>query len=147
MQNKNIKFLSVFFYFLLFILNSAYSVSLCIAASDITAKATIDKKDIFIGDKIRYNIEVVAPRDIMVEFPQFAENLGGFTIKDFGGKQKKNFFKKEVRYEQWYILDTYLTGKYQIPASNIRYKTVLGKEGSISTETISVEIKSLLELE
>ncbi len=112
----------------------------------VKVSAEVDKSSINIGDKIRYTITVSADKDIDIEFPQFGENLAGFAIIDFGSKKKGFWGKKTL--SQWYLLDTYVTGKYTIPASTIRYKSKDAKEwNKIQIKEIQIEVKSILEKE
>jgi len=113
----------------------------------VSAESSVDKKEAFIGDKILYEVTVTAPKDAEITFPQFAENLGGFAIKDFGGSKKSRPFKGVVVYRQWYLLDTYVTGEYKIPGTEIAYKTKDGKEGRVAVKEAAVMIKSILEAE
>lgn len=140
-QNKLAVLLFALFFQAAFVLPAVASDNI------VAASAKADRVNVFIGDKITYTIRVSAPSDIKIEFPQFAENLGGFAVKDFGGRKKKNFFKKEIIWEQWYALDTYTTGKYQIPATVIKYKTPGGKEESLSVPAVAIEVKSILMLD
>jgi len=110
----------------------------------ITVKASVDKTVAAIGDKIKYTILIEKDRDIEIEPETFAQNLGNFAIKDFGS-ERSAFFNKE-KISQWYILDTYVTGKTTIPKVTIKYKKKKDKDWSqIDTGEISVEVKSLLD--
>jgi len=105
--------------------------------------ASVDKDKATIGDKITYTIAVKAGKGIEIKFPEFAENLGGFAIKDFGTSEK-GWFKTKT-YRQWYVLDTYVSGKYSIPEATIKYR----KKGQVewqevSTEKITIEVESIL---
>ncbi|MFQ6042303.1 MAG: hypothetical protein ACE5PV_15715 [Candidatus Poribacteria bacterium] len=109
----------------------------------ITVTTQVDQTTISIGDKIKYTITVEAKPELKVELPQFAENLGGFAIKDFGQlKPKKR--KGWMVYQQWYLLDTYTTGSYTIPAPVIRYTEADGTKREIKGKEVTVEVKSVL---
>ena len=110
----------------------------------ITVTTQVDQKTISIGDKIRYTITVDAEPELKVEFPQFGENLGGFAIKDFGQVEPKKH-KGRMVYQQWYLLDTYTTGSYTIPAPVIRYTDKDGTKREIEGKEVTVEVKSVLE--
>ena len=110
----------------------------------ITVKVAADKTTVAIGDKIKYTILIEKDKDIEVEPSAFGQNLGNFAIKDFGSI-KREFFNKE-KISQWYILDTYVTGKTIIPKVAIKYKKTKDKDWSqIETAEVSVEVKSLLD--
>ena len=106
--------------------------------------ASVDKDKVTIGDKITYTLTVKADKDIEIKFPEFAENLGGFAIKDFGSSEKSWF--KTKTYRQWYVLDTYVSGKYSIPEATIKYRKKGQEEyQEVSTDEITIEVESILE--
>lgn len=110
----------------------------------VTVEASVDKNEISIGDRLKYTIRIKTEKDIEVRLPSFAENLGEFAVKDFGSSEGGFWGRRKI--EQWYILDIYETGIYTIPAANIGFRE-RGKEEwhDISTEEITVEVKSLLD--
>ena len=109
----------------------------------ITVNAFVDKRKATIGDKIRYTIEVRANKDFKVKFPEFSEKLGIFYIRDYG-KWERKWFTKKI-YRQWYILDTYSTGKFVVPEAVIKYRTFREKNWhDIKAHEISIEIESVL---
>ena len=110
----------------------------------ITARAATDKTSAAIGDKIKYTIFIEKDKDIEIEPETFGQNFGNFAIKDFGSL-RRIFFNRE-KISQWYILDTYITGKTTIPKVTIKYKRKKDKDWSqIDTNELSVEVKSLLD--
>jgi hypothetical protein len=97
-----------------------------------------------IGDKITYTLNVKADKGIEIEFPEFAQNLGDFAIKDFGSSEKSWF--KTKTYRQWYVLDSYVSGKYSIPPSLIKYRQIGQEEWQeVYTDEITIEVESILE--
>jgi hypothetical protein len=105
---------------------------------------SVNKDKITIGDKITYTLTVQADKDIEIEFPEFAQNLGGFAIKDFGSSER-GWFKAKT-YRQWYVLDTYVSGKYSIPPSVIKYRKAEEEEWQkVKTRGISIEVESVFE--
>ena len=129
--------------FLLFSING-FSLPTNNNKPPINVKVAVNKQTITIGDKIHYTITVESPKDIEIQLPKFADNLGGFAIRDFGSSQKL-WWNKKV-YKQWYILDTYTSGSYTIPETTIKYrKTGEKKWHTLNTKKIKIEVKSLLE--
>ncbi len=110
----------------------------------IRARSEIDKSAVTIGDKIKYSLIVEASKGVEVKFPEFGEDLGEFAIKDFGSKESNFFVNKKV--VQWYLLDTYVTGKHILPKAVIKYKEK-GKNEWLELEVgeKSIEVKSILE--
>ncbi|MDD5561644.1 MAG: hypothetical protein PHT50_05930 [Candidatus Omnitrophica bacterium] len=110
----------------------------------ITVRAQVDKTTLAIGDKLKYTILIEKDKDIQIEPFAFGRDVGNFAIKDFGSK-RSSFFNKE-KISQWYILDTYVTGKATIPKVTVKYKRKKDKDwSSIEAGEVSVEVKSLLE--
>jgi len=115
------------------------------AASEplIVPTVTVDKPVITIGEKIRYTVSVEAAPELEVTFPEFGSNLAGFAIKDFGSDGPTKTDDGRVVRKRWYVLDTYVTGAYNIPPATVKYKTPGGEEKEIKTTDIFVEVKSV----
>ncbi len=109
----------------------------------VTVIASTDVQEATIGDKIRYTITVISDPELEVDLPQFGENLGGLAIKDFG-QSPPSKFKGKTRQEQWYLLDTYITGTYTIPAPVVKFKSQDGKETEIEGNEVNVEVISVI---
>ncbi|MCM8787566.1 MAG: BatD family protein [Candidatus Omnitrophica bacterium] len=121
--------------------------NLCFSAKQnppIEAKAFLNKNSLFIGERFTYTILIKTESDIEIEFPKdFLLNLKEFNIVNSGLSSKKFFKRKILKY--WYILDTYLVGKYTIPAFAIKYRKKtdnLWKDLTINK--IELEVKTLL---
>ena len=73
-------------------------------------KASINKKRIFIGDRIRYKVEAIPGLAAFeVKFPQFKDgSIGGCEIKDSG--------------DRWLDMTSYYVGKRKIPSIEIKYR-------------------------
>ncbi len=105
---------------------------------------SVDQTKITIGQTIKYRIEMVADKNISVEFPQFGEMLGSFAIIDFSqdDPQRKG---DTVHYQREYVLDMYLTGKYVIPPARITYTLGDSQESkTLFTAPIFVTVDSML---
>ena len=110
----------------------------------ITVKVGGDKTVAAIGDKIKYTIFITKDKDIEIQYPAFGQNFGNFAIKDFGSKRNVFFNKEKI--SQWYILDTYITGKTTIPKVTLKYKRKNNADWSqIEAGELSIEVKSLLD--
>ena len=110
----------------------------------ITVKASVDKPIAAIGDKIKYTIFIEKDKDIEIEPFTFGQDLGNFAIKDFGSS--KSVFLNKEKISQWYILDTYITGKTIISKVRIKYRKRNDPDWSrIDTAEVSIEVRSLLD--
>jgi len=105
--------------------------------------AKIDRHSVTIGDKIRYTLVVKSLRGIEVRFPQFVGNPGGLAVRDFGSSIRNWWFFKV--YKKWYVLDTYTSGDYTIPACVIKYRRKGNKAWhKINVKALKVKVKSVL---
>jgi len=111
----------------------------------VVATVRVDKPTVTIGDTVRYTIEVESAPGIAVTFPDFGANLAGFVIKDFGMEGPRKRPDGRVVRKKWCLLDTYLTGPYNIPPATIRYKGKDGREHEVKTTDLFVEVKSAAE--
>ena len=102
----------------------------------ISITTQVSQTAISIGDKIEYTVTVHAD-------PKFAENIGGFAIKDFGTTEPKKH-KEGMVYQQRYTLDSYTIGRHTIPAAVVFYTDAEGRKFEIEGEALTVEVKSVL---
>ncbi|MFA5363337.1 MAG: hypothetical protein WC335_08915 [Candidatus Omnitrophota bacterium] len=133
-----------------FIFFFAAAASACFAKdkkgpdAPITIEARVDRTAAAIGDKIQYEIVIQKTKDIEIEPFVFGQNLGDFVIKDFGSK--RSVFLNKEKITQWYILDTYITGKTTIPKVVLKYKLKTDKDWHLlEAGEIAIEIKSTLD--
>ncbi|MCM8781935.1 MAG: hypothetical protein NC828_02655 [Candidatus Omnitrophica bacterium] len=112
---------------------------------DIVATAAVDKTSIQIGDKFTYTITVKAKKNVEVEFPQILpEGLSGFAIKDFGSSLKGLLGNKT--FKQWYLLDTYVSGKHVIAAAVVKYRPKGQTDWQeLRVNEVELEVKSILD--
>ena len=74
-----------------------------------SVKASIDKKRIFIGDRIRYKVEAVSDRGLEIEIPRPKDSkIGDCEIKDSG--------------KDWLEITSYYVGKRKIPPVEVKYR-------------------------
>jgi hypothetical protein len=104
----------------------------------------VDRPTINVGDLINYTIHVDSDSNILFNMPQFAENLGGFVIRDW--KRPKPRINDDGRREQehTYVLETYLTGNYELPPAHIRYRDSSGTN-VLSSTPVCVEVITVAE--
>ena len=139
----------LFYIILLFVVVSG-GFSLCRAEEDSATKKSIevttsvDKKSVTIGDKIKYSIVISKDKDIEVDLKDFGHDFGIFSIKDFGSEEKVSFGKEKIT--QWFLLDTYVTGKSVIPKVTIKYREPGTKDWQeLAGQEVEVEVKSVLD--
>ncbi len=113
--------------------------------SIVKVNANVDNAKVTIGDKIKYKITVNFPEEIEVLFPEIMDEIAGLTVVD-SGNEKLEKDEGRIMQEIWYILETYDTGSYIIPALEIKYK----KKGELEDEIVKtpevfIEVVSILD--
>lgn len=108
-------------------------------------KASVDRKKIYIGDRIRLTVDVRAPKGMEVAFPPFDDyRMGEFEIKDGGGKTVRRMLGGRVL-RKWYSITTYSAGKASIPPIEIKFRMKGEKDWSAQkTAAIDVNVGSVL---
>jgi len=115
------------------------------AADPVTARGSVNKRTVLIGDRVRYTIETRRTKNLEIEFPAFADKkIGDFEIKDSGLIVKKGFLGG-VKEARWYDIATYTVGKHTIPEAVLKYGSK-GKSDkkSMSIKPLDVAVESVL---
>ncbi len=112
--------------------------------SPIYLQVNVNKPSINIGDLIRYTITVDTETNVQYQMPEFAQNLGKFAIRDWERSEPVKTENGRVEQKQIYVLETYLTGTYEIPPVKLIY-FYKGKTNLISSTPICVEVTSVAE--
>lgn len=107
-------------------------------------KTGLSRKRIFIGDRIRYKVEIVSRRDIEIELPKFADlKIGDCEIKDSGSLVKKSFFGRRY-YTYWFDITSYYVGRRSIPQIEIRYRQKGGDWKTLKSDELFFTVESVL---
>ncbi len=108
-------------------------------------RAFVDRKTIYIGDRIKYTLKVIPAKNSETEFPKFKDNvLGDFEIKDSEQKERKGVFGKHVL-SNFYYITAYSIGRHEIPSIEIRYRQKGSSDWNIvKTDAITVTVESVL---
>jgi len=111
----------------------------------IGVRQSVDKKSIYVGDRVKFAIEVKAPKGCEVQFPAFSNyKIGDFEIKDSGSKTSNRLFGGKI-FRRWYSVAVYSTGKQTIPEVDIRYRTKAVKSWDVKkTQALTVNVASVL---
>ncbi|MBI5308295.1 MAG: hypothetical protein HZB37_08220 [Planctomycetes bacterium] len=113
-------------------------------ATSIEAKATVDKKEATIGEKIKLTICVNYKAGLVVEFPELDQQTGVFAVKRVeGGDSPKPERSGYFSVERSWVLRTYEVGRQTVPPLKIKYKGRNG-EDAVATNEVTVEIKGVL---
>ncbi len=110
----------------------------------IRVSVSVDHPEIHVGDLISYSITVDADTNVSFRLPQFAENLGGFAVRDW--KRPDPVITPSGRRGQThtYVLETYLTGQYELPPASVHY-IFNGQTNTIESTPICVEVVTIAE--
>jgi len=108
----------------------------------ISVESTVDRSEITIGDLVKYEIIIRRDKDIIVEKPGLASNLGYFEIRDYRVHEPvKTDGMIEERVE--YIISTYDTGTYVIPPITISYMGTDSVRKELKTDEIKIRVESV----
>jgi hypothetical protein len=118
--------------------------SVCTAQTPpIKLKASVDKKELTIGEKVTYTIAVSADRNTTIEFPDLTKSFKDLNVVD-SGERSSGFFNRRTR-TLWVVLQSFTPGKYPILKQAIKYKTPRDKDwNTVFTDECSVDVVSLL---
>jgi len=113
------------------------------AAPSVSARA--EERSVLIGDRIRYEIDVMAPEGMDFRLPDFKDGkLGEFEIKDKRRKAGRGSFGRN-RTSYLFDINIFTTGDKSIPAVEVKYKDMgSGEWKSVKTREIPVKVGSLL---
>jgi hypothetical protein len=91
------------------------------ANAPVVVHASVDRKEITIGDPVRYTVEVSAAEDTELLVPVLSGQLGELTITDFGDvpTRKEN---GRVIVTRWYTITSFTTGDQLVPAPKVQYR-------------------------
>jgi len=107
--------------------------------------ASVDRRTIHIGDRIKYTLEVAAEENTELQLPRFPDDkIGDFEIKDFGSAVKKSIFGRQTE-SAWYYITSYGVGKHTIPEAVIRYRQKGEKDWHLKkARPIEIVVESVL---
>ena len=110
---------------------------------DAQISASVDEKEITIGDSINYTVLITLPVNAECKEPFAAESLlGEFEIRDFKWSVTKD---KAQQFRLDYILSIFTTGEHIIPAYNIEFRaTSKDQWQALSAKEIATTVKSVL---
>lgn len=113
-------------------------------ALPVRVEAGVNKRAVFVGDNIKYRLDIITRQDTEIEHPAVETYLADFYIKDKNVSESASGGKKIYRAR--YILACYSAGEHVIPSFEISYrpKDAVQWQG-ISAPEIRINVKSVLE--
>ncbi|GEM_PF-2254828 len=104
----------------------------------------VDKKEMVIGDHLKYDVNVLSPADLAVVFPALEEKLGHFDILSRSRVQKKVNFGKQQRISLNLVISVYDRGEYTLPAFPVMYIDKSGTTNVAVSEAVKVKVNGVL---
>lgn len=130
---------------IIFLLSAVSCAAAAANNEGLSVAASVDRRTIHIGDRIKYTLETSVGAKTELQFPDFAnDKIGDFEIKDSGSAINKNIFGKHARTD-WYYITSYDVGKHTIPEAEIRYRQRGEKDWRIKkARSIEITVESVL---
>lgn len=112
---------------------------------DILLKASVDRKSIRIGDRIKLTVKAKVGRGDELALPKFDDyRIGDFEIKDSGVIARNRLLGGKVL-KYWYSVSAYTVGKSTIPQIDVKFRKKGRKDWTTKkTPAIDVNVTSVL---
>jgi len=108
----------------------------------ISVESKVDRSVITIGDLVRYEIVVKRDKELKVEMPGLATNLGYFEIRDYEVHEPVKI-ENNIIDKVEYIISTYDTGNYVIPPLTLYYTGADSVRRALRTDEIKIRVESV----
>lgn len=105
--------------------------------------ASAEPREVTIGDRIRYVVEVTTTAEAEVRVPLLAGAIGPFTIVDFGETEPRRE-QGRTTIGRWYTLTTFDTGDILVPAPEVEVRLPGEPVQSVRGNEVLVGVASLL---
>lgn len=109
--------------------------------------ATVDRNKVRIADPFTAKIEVTAPSNARIQFPEISEEMGPFEIlgrrERFGVVAANDPERKN--WTLWLTLETLETGALEVPSVEIFVELESGKTDRIQSNPVNVNVESSIE--
>ncbi|NLF25776.1 MAG: hypothetical protein GX589_09010 [Deltaproteobacteria bacterium] len=104
----------------------------------------LSRREISVVDQEHLQLEVQAPEDYEVSFPDLGSALGEFKVADYTSPPPRLGQAGMLVHQRNYLLEPFLAGEYKVPALVVIFRQS-GQEQSLSSEELSVKVVSVLE--
>lgn len=108
----------------------------------VSAKATVSKDKITIGDKVDFHLVIEAKKDVKLRPVDLSQYLQAFEIKDHTQKGPDKKWGKAVT-EYRLVMATFTTGNYEIPEIAVTYTDKDGAEKEVKSNKIILVVESV----
>ncbi|MDX9755525.1 MAG: BatD family protein [bacterium] len=104
---------------------------------------SVDRNEILIGDVFELTVTFTRKPEVTILEKGWDFSLGQFEIKDILPQPEKTLPDGRIEQSSRYLLSTYFTGEFEIPALDVKFQTADGAVGSFKTNPIQIKVKSL----
>lgn len=112
-------------------------------SADIAVESSLDRNKGYMGDRIKYSLEISADTSVAVDTVNVQQGLGDFEIKNWKmDTTAVRNSKKTIKYSG--ILTVYKTGKVMLPPILVAYHASPEQTDTIFTDSLDVYIMSLV---
>jgi len=110
--------------------------------SQLSVQAEADRTVLTIGDPLHFSLTLKYSPDLKIDSLNLKEKLNKFEVKDSTVTTKTK--KREMTTQYKFTLVPWQAGEYEIPSLAINYKDKDGKQKSVFSDPIKIEVKSVL---
>lgn len=104
----------------------------------------LDKKEPTLADRLKLELEVLSEASVKVTMPPAGTELSSFGVVDYTTSQPELRAEGRLRQTRTYVLEPFLSGKYEIPPLVFTFTRDGEPEHRLETEAIPIEVRSLL---
>jgi len=110
--------------------------------SQLSVQAEADRTALTVGDPLHFTLTLKYSPDLKIDSLNLKEKLNKFEVRDSTVTTKIK--KGEIISQYRFTLVPWQVGEYEIPSLSISYKDKEGKQKSVFSDPIKIEVKSLL---
>jgi hypothetical protein len=110
--------------------------------SQLSVQAEADRTVLTIGDPLHFSLTLKYSPDLKIDSLNLKEKLNKFEVRDSTVTTKTK--KREIATQHKFTLVPWQPGEYEIPSLAINYRDKEGKQKSVFSDPIKIEVKSLL---
>lgn len=111
-------------------------------SAEVSLNASADPSDTEVGKKIVYSVTATYPPGTVVNWPSGGGGLEDFQIQDFQLIQERKAAGGKRESGMQYVLNTFVSGDYVIPALSVPFSDQEGLEGVAKTPSIFIHVRS-----
>ena len=110
--------------------------------SQLSVQAEVDRTALTIGDPLHFTLTLKYSPDLKIDSLNLKEKLNKFEVRDSTVTTKTK--KREIATQYKFTLVPWQTGEYEIPSLTINYKDKDGRQKSVFSDPLKIEVKSVL---